>query len=386
MADENGVKIDSGELLSFMECSICCSEYTDPTITKCGHTFCKPCIDECINRNHECPECKRTVTKDDIMKNIQIERLQRQIHELHGKAKNEIVDNILALEGGVMKSPIVAVFQANFKDSLMRFERYSDEARKEMEDSKKKIKSKYGAGGKDIDISKMKPEDAFEISNADRKYKLAVDYLVQAYDKYMKDVLPEPNMLPIKFNILVPSKGIKLENCYLRPNDSIEEARLLVEKNFLQQLNPIIKWGADCHYILLDPMRANGEQTEEEKEKIGQMISFGEEMKHLAQYKIYPGTVIEIYGTIVCESDVPKPCMSLKFNKDDKKAYNYYSCETCSINWVCEPCIQQCHKGHSYKDYLKNHIPTWACCYCVKKACTLPNKVNPLGSMIMSKL
>ena len=41
----------------FAECVVCFQTYTDPYITKCGHTFCKDCISEVVNRQHKCPVC-----------------------------------------------------------------------------------------------------------------------------------------------------------------------------------------------------------------------------------------------------------------------------------------------------------------------------------------
>jgi len=55
-------------------------------ITKCGHNFCKPCIDECLNRRHQCPCCNRKTEPKDLMKNIHGDRLIRIILEEKEKA------------------------------------------------------------------------------------------------------------------------------------------------------------------------------------------------------------------------------------------------------------------------------------------------------------
>ncbi len=366
MAEENGIKVDSGELLSVLECSVCCSEYTDPMLTKCGHTFCRGCIEECINRNHECPECKRTLSKDDLAKNIQIERIQRQIQELHNKAKNEIVENVLALEGGFgsNKLPLMNIFQANLKDQLVRFERYCDEAKRECEEQKKRIKAKY-AGMKNPPPG----EESQELLATDKKCQGTIEYLLKIYDRYMKEVLISPEFLPVKLIVYVPAKGTKIDPVFVKPTESLKEIRLAAEQHFKSVGNPVIKWGLDAKYAIHVPFADKPI-----------MANITEEMRLVAEFGIIPGTRIELLGSVTCEADVPKPCITLKFRKEEKKAYDYYSCETCSLNWVCEPCIQQCHKGHVHKEYLRSHVPTWACCYCAKKGCTLPNKNNPLGT------
>lgn len=49
------------------QCPICMSTITEASITTCGHRFCYKCIEECINRRHQCPCCKRALNKGDIV-------------------------------------------------------------------------------------------------------------------------------------------------------------------------------------------------------------------------------------------------------------------------------------------------------------------------------
>ena len=45
------IKIHIDEVLAkHCECTICCDVFKEPQLTKCGHTFCKNCIEEVINR------------------------------------------------------------------------------------------------------------------------------------------------------------------------------------------------------------------------------------------------------------------------------------------------------------------------------------------------
>ncbi len=45
------------------DCSICSEVFNNPYSTKCGHTFCKSCIDAWITRSADCPTCRAPVTK-----------------------------------------------------------------------------------------------------------------------------------------------------------------------------------------------------------------------------------------------------------------------------------------------------------------------------------
>ncbi|XP_073480054.1 uncharacterized protein [Aquarana catesbeiana] len=53
----------SGDLRAELECSICLNIYTDPVTLKCGHNFCRVCIDRVLDTQegsggYSCPECR----------------------------------------------------------------------------------------------------------------------------------------------------------------------------------------------------------------------------------------------------------------------------------------------------------------------------------------
>ncbi|XP_056405455.1 E3 ubiquitin/ISG15 ligase TRIM25-like isoform X2 [Hyla sarda] len=53
----------SADLLEELNCSICLGIYTDPVTLRCGHNFCRGCIDRVLDtqersREYSCPECR----------------------------------------------------------------------------------------------------------------------------------------------------------------------------------------------------------------------------------------------------------------------------------------------------------------------------------------
>jgi E3 ubiquitin-protein ligase RNF5 len=61
------LKIPVSSVYEHFQCPICMSTLSDPSVTKCGHRFCHKCIEECINRRHECPCCKTALNRDDVI-------------------------------------------------------------------------------------------------------------------------------------------------------------------------------------------------------------------------------------------------------------------------------------------------------------------------------
>ncbi|XP_077327660.1 E3 ubiquitin-protein ligase TRIM39-like [Lithobates pipiens] len=53
----------SGDLRAELECSVCLNIYTDPVMLRCGHNFCRVCIDRVLDTQegsggYSCPECR----------------------------------------------------------------------------------------------------------------------------------------------------------------------------------------------------------------------------------------------------------------------------------------------------------------------------------------
>ncbi|XP_040191227.1 E3 ubiquitin-protein ligase TRIM11-like [Rana temporaria] len=76
----------SADLMKELECSVCLSIYTDPVMLKCGHNFCRECIDRVLDTQrgsgtYSCPECRgefqerpalqRNITLRNISENFQ---------------------------------------------------------------------------------------------------------------------------------------------------------------------------------------------------------------------------------------------------------------------------------------------------------------------------
>ncbi|XP_073479339.1 E3 ubiquitin/ISG15 ligase TRIM25-like [Aquarana catesbeiana] len=75
----------SGDLRAELECSVCLNIYTDPVILRCGHNFCRVCIDRVLDTQegsggYSCPECRekfpdrpalhRNITLRNIVENF----------------------------------------------------------------------------------------------------------------------------------------------------------------------------------------------------------------------------------------------------------------------------------------------------------------------------
>ncbi|XP_073480463.1 E3 ubiquitin-protein ligase TRIM39-like [Aquarana catesbeiana] len=83
----------SGDLRAELECSVCLNIYTDPVMLRCGHNFCRVCIDRVLDTQggsggYSCPECRekfrdqpalhRNITLRNIVENFQSAQPDRE--------------------------------------------------------------------------------------------------------------------------------------------------------------------------------------------------------------------------------------------------------------------------------------------------------------------
>ncbi|KAM9329465.1 E3 ubiquitin-protein ligase TRIM39-like [Gastrophryne carolinensis] len=81
----------SADLRKELECSICLSDFTDPVTLKCGHNFCRVCIDRVLETQersggYSCPECR--------------EEFQERPALIRNLKLRNIMENLLSTESG----------------------------------------------------------------------------------------------------------------------------------------------------------------------------------------------------------------------------------------------------------------------------------------------
>ncbi|XP_069619300.1 E3 ubiquitin/ISG15 ligase TRIM25-like [Ranitomeya imitator] len=71
----------SADLREELDCSICLSTYTDPVMLRCGHNFCRVCIDRVLDTQDEsgvysCPDCREEFQeRPALMRNIALRKV-----------------------------------------------------------------------------------------------------------------------------------------------------------------------------------------------------------------------------------------------------------------------------------------------------------------------
>ena len=69
----------------------------------------------------------------------------------------------------------------------------------------------------------------------------------------MKKVMPNPNMLPVRTSILITCKNIKFDNIVMKPYQSINDLKKVLEEQFEKRKDPVTEWG-QIKVILQGPL------------------------------------------------------------------------------------------------------------------------------------
>ncbi|XP_073480056.1 LOW QUALITY PROTEIN: uncharacterized protein [Aquarana catesbeiana] len=79
----------SGDLRAELECSVCLNIYTDPVTLKCGHNFCRVCIDRVLDTQegsggYSCPECREKFPdRPALQKNMKLRNIAETFLSAH---------------------------------------------------------------------------------------------------------------------------------------------------------------------------------------------------------------------------------------------------------------------------------------------------------------
>ncbi|XP_026279625.1 breast cancer type 1 susceptibility protein homolog isoform X2 [Frankliniella occidentalis] len=76
-----------------LQCVICLETLKQPVSTRCGHTFCQPCISRVVKgKNAVCPLCNARVNRRGIVENEKIKSLVQAVHVLMSSAQKDAAE------------------------------------------------------------------------------------------------------------------------------------------------------------------------------------------------------------------------------------------------------------------------------------------------------
>lgn len=365
------------------------------TMTTCGHRYCAKCINEWVDRRHNCPCCNTHLDLNQLIKDHQFDSMMASIQTEKEKSEASYFESLINSaasssqnDGTHNLSPVEEVLKNHLKKSLAAHEKYFQTLKKEFKQKLNKLESDtdeailqlktHGLSFEELSQQTGDLKTTLERQKEETQQELdtCAKLIAEAYDKYLTTYIPNLEVLPVKTSINFMDKDTKISDVLLNPKDNvIQRIRATTEAAMKARSNPVIKWPDDAVFVLFGPF-AKCSQCEMEQ-KIMDILYNGKEYSDVTvlspqsdrvlQLNIKPGSEIAIYGNVKCESDLPKRCFVECFKNGEQQKCDYFLCKQCGFQWICRSCMEVCHKGHEIMPYIMNHQPTWACCYCPKK-------------------
>jgi len=113
---------------------VCFELINECASTPCGHSFCKDCLDECLNRRKSCPTCTVPVDVKQVLPNKHFDRILHVIQEQKDKANKSQFEKLLNASVPINPdksdsppapgSSIQTIFQKHLMKSLGAYEDY----------------------------------------------------------------------------------------------------------------------------------------------------------------------------------------------------------------------------------------------------------------------
>lgn len=403
MSDD--IQIPLKPLLEEFVCPICFDTIKDAHMTPCGHNFCRQCIDECLNVKRECPVCHYApLAPENLVKNRSLDNILVIANDQKEKALNSNFQALVrnSCTGDLKLSPLQEIFQTRMRVCINAYENYYSSLVTKKDSKLQKAKKRL-----DDDGWKKEEYDA-KVEKIEKKFETSVRLLLEGYDKMLREVLPTPSFVPMSVKLVLVEKSVEFPKVVISPIDHMQDILKYFEKQMKGQGMIVVSWEKDIEISFKNPFNVaisssdvslppqsssssssliivenkiekDDDDDDDKKDKKGDVNESGDEikiddpLKPMHMYGVMPGATIYLKGHFVLQSDLADTkCFVERYSKDspEPEHVDYFFCKTCGINWVCNVCARECHAGHDVSVHIKDHVPTWACCYCWKKCKT----------------
>lgn len=88
-------------ILDEFTCAVCFELIKNCATTSCSHSFCRACIEECLNIKKKCPTCQAPVELKQVYSNIALDRICKVIQQSMEYANAAQFSHLLKPQGSI---------------------------------------------------------------------------------------------------------------------------------------------------------------------------------------------------------------------------------------------------------------------------------------------
>jgi hypothetical protein len=373
--------------------------------TPCGHSFCRGCLDECLNLKKTCPTCTAPVDAKLVLANKHLERIMHVMQEHKDKAGKDHFAKLLgqatqpAAPNGAEVDPnatsIQSVFQKHLMKSLGAYEDYLKRLRSAAEASAAEATAEFEhqsaavkkLGGAATELQSLKARHQERLAGIQAGFSSSERKLQAEYDDFLSRTLVNPTFLPIQVILCIESTGARYP-FVLEPIHTLRDVKkyLLTKPASTNSPELITRISSKRNpFVIRSPFpQSDGSKSSHalpgsSKIAKGQESDVKIDQKHVPisqHFDIFPGSQIVMLGPPFIKVQT-KECFKSTFSENDPDTHKctFMKCNTCNRNWICKDCAQACHEGHQLVLHVAEQVWKTPCCYCTKtNKCTLYQK------------
>lgn len=95
-----------------MLCPICFEPFVEPHMTRCGHTFCRECLERALAECSKCPKCETVINQSDYFPNHSLNEILRRKEKKKLNLENLTVEQIVNMPGRLPIDSISSIIEA----------------------------------------------------------------------------------------------------------------------------------------------------------------------------------------------------------------------------------------------------------------------------------
>jgi len=313
-------------------------------------------------------------TQQQLVPNKQFDRVINIITSEKDKASKIYFDNLIngsinnpiQSNNKITVSPAEQALLAHIQKHIKNYHDYQKKLDENTTSRKQLIKEKYSTLIKAAQAKKdLKEKRRLKVEREEKNNELTLLHgettkiIEKTLDKYHKEFTVPPLIFPVIVHISIPHKNEVIKYVQLEPHDTVVTLRQEVTRYMESKGDTVLSFEKVNIFALV---QAEGEP--------GIPIT-DDHILLIEHYNPDPGATFVLQGHLKCAKDAPKRCYKVMHATLDKiVSIEYFTCRTCTLNWLCSACVENCHKGHDVASFV-THTPTWACCYCHKKKCNI---------------
>ena len=95
-----------------MLCPVCFDPFVESHMTRCGHTFCRECLERALTECAKCPKCEAAISKSDFFPNHSLNEILRRKEKKKINLENLTLEQIINMPGKLPLDSISSIIEA----------------------------------------------------------------------------------------------------------------------------------------------------------------------------------------------------------------------------------------------------------------------------------